>query len=63
MMTLLWTLLGTLEKVESSFNYLWHVEEPRSLARRISEYLAIAVLGPRLDALAARLDAEDAAVR
>ena len=24
MMTLLWTLLGTLEKVESSFNYLWH---------------------------------------
>ena len=49
---LLWTLLGTLEKVELSFNYLWHVEEPRSLARRISEYLAIAVLGPMLLVLA-----------
>lgn len=48
LLLLLWTLLGTLEKVESSFNYLWHVEESRSLARRISEYLAVAVLGPML---------------
>lgn len=45
---LLWTLLGTLEKIESSFNYLWHVEESRNLARRISEYLAVAVLAPML---------------
>ena len=45
---LLWTLLGTLEKIESSFNYLWHVEESRSLARRISEYLAVTVLAPML---------------
>ena len=27
---LLWTLLGTIKKVEDSFNFLWRVEQPRS---------------------------------
>ncbi len=35
---LAWTLLGTIKKVEDSFNFLWHVEQPRSFARRLAEY-------------------------
>ena len=33
---LVWTLLGTFKKVEDSFNFLWHVEQPRSFARRVA---------------------------
>ncbi len=38
---LLWTLLGTIQKVEDSFNFLWRVEQPRSWARRVAEYLSL----------------------
>src|SRR5262249_16796421 len=31
---LAWTLVGTIKKVEDSFNFLWHVDPPRSFARR-----------------------------
>ena len=31
---LVWTLIGTIKKVEDSFNFVWHVEQPRSFARR-----------------------------
>lgn len=43
---LAWTLLGTITKVEDSFNFLWRVEQPRSFARRIAEYLTLIVIGP-----------------
>jgi membrane protein len=45
---LAWTLLGTINKVEDSFNYLWRVEQARSFARRIVEYLTLIVVGPLL---------------
>jgi membrane protein len=45
---LAWTLLGTIKKVEDSFNFLWRVEQPRSFARRIVEYLTLLVVGPVL---------------
>lgn len=45
---LLWTLLGTIQKVEDSFNFLWRVEQPRSWARRVAEYLSLLVMGPIL---------------
>jgi membrane protein len=45
---LTWTLLGTIKKVEDSFNFLWRVEQPRSFARRIAEYLTLLVVGPVL---------------
>jgi membrane protein len=45
---LAWTLLGTIKKVEDSFNFLWRVEQPRSFARRIVEYLTLLVVGPLL---------------
>ena len=45
---LAWTLIDTIKKVEDSFNFLWHVEQPRSLARRIAEYTALLISGPVL---------------
>jgi membrane protein len=45
---LLWTLLGTINKVEDSFNFLWRVEQPRSFARRVAEYLSLLIIGPIL---------------
>jgi membrane protein len=43
---LLWTLLGTIKRVEDSFNYLWRVEHARSFARRVTEYVALLIVGP-----------------
>ena len=45
---LAWTLLGTIKKVEDSFNFLWRVEQPRSFTRRVAEYLTLLVIGPLL---------------
>ncbi|MGH8277806.1 MAG: YihY/virulence factor BrkB family protein, partial [Steroidobacteraceae bacterium] len=43
---LAWTLLGTIKKVEDSFNFLWHVDQPRSFARRVAEYTSLLIAGP-----------------
>jgi len=45
---LIWTLLSALMKLENSFNFIWHVEQPRGLARRTAEYLALLAVGPLL---------------
>jgi len=45
---LIWTLVGTLKKVEDSLNFVWHVDLPRSFMRRIAEYLALLVVAPLL---------------
>jgi membrane protein len=43
---LAWTLLGTLRKVEDSFNFVWRVEHARGFARRVIEYLGLLIVGP-----------------
>jgi membrane protein len=45
---LVYTVITTIQKVETSFNFLWHVDRPRSFARRFTEYLSVMVLGPIL---------------
>jgi membrane protein len=45
---LIWTLMGTMKKVEDAFNFIWHVDVPRSFARRMREYLTLLVTGPVL---------------
>ncbi|HYC08557.1 MAG TPA: YihY/virulence factor BrkB family protein [Steroidobacteraceae bacterium] len=45
---LAWTLIGTIKKVEDSFNFLWHVDQPRSFARRLAEYTTLLIAGPVL---------------
>jgi membrane protein len=45
---LLWTVVSVVQKVEESFNHVWHVDRPRSFARRFSEYLSVLIIGPIL---------------
>ncbi|MBS0365124.1 MAG: YihY/virulence factor BrkB family protein [Proteobacteria bacterium] len=45
---LAWTLIGTIKKVEDSFNFLWHVDQARSFARRLAEYSTLLIAGPVL---------------
>src|SRR5579871_2191268 len=45
---LVWTLIGTIKKVEDSFNFLWHVEQPRSFARRLAEYTGFLIAAPMI---------------
>lgn len=45
---LLYTVISMIQKVEGSFNFVWRVEQPRSLGRRFSEYLSVMVVGPVL---------------
>ena len=49
---LVYTVVTTIQKVETSFNFLWRVDRPRSFLRRFSEYLAVMILGPILLAVA-----------
>lgn len=44
--------LSMAQKVETSFNFVWRVDRPRSLLRRFSEYLCIIVIGPALMSIA-----------
>ena len=43
---LLYTVISMVQKVEESFNFVWRVEQPRSIGRRFSEYLSVMVVGP-----------------
>lgn len=43
---LLITVLSMVQKVESSFNFVWRVDRPRNLARRFSDYLSVMLIGP-----------------
>jgi membrane protein len=45
---LLYTVVSLLQKVESSFNYVWHAKSTRSLSRRFSDYLSVIMIGPVL---------------
>ena len=45
---LVYTVISMIQKVESSFNYVWRVARPRSFMRRFTEYLTIMIVGPVL---------------
>jgi len=40
------TTISMAQKVEDSFNYVWRVERSRSMARRLTDYLSVVVVGP-----------------
>jgi membrane protein len=42
----IYTSVSMVQKVEESFNFVWHVGQPRSIARRFSEYLVVMLVGP-----------------
>ncbi len=45
---LLYTVLTMMKQMESAFNYIWNVAQPRTLANRISEYLFAVICTPLL---------------
>ena len=57
LLVLVYTVISMVQKVEASFNYVWQVERPRSLARRFSEYLSVILIGPILMVFALGLTA------
>ena len=45
---LLYTAVSLMQKIEESFNFIWHVTQPRSLGERFSSYLSVLLVGPIL---------------
>jgi membrane protein len=45
---LLYTAISLVQKIEESFNFIWHVPEPRSFGTRFSSYLSVLLVGPLL---------------
>lgn len=43
---LFYTVLAMIQKVETSFNFIWKIPRQRPLTQRISEYLVVLLLGP-----------------
>jgi membrane protein len=48
----IYTAIAMVQKVESSFNYVWYVSKPRSFAKRFTEYSLVLLLGPLLMVIA-----------
>ena len=46
--TLLYTVINTIQQVENSFNYLWHIREKRNFLTRFRDYLSVLLVGPVL---------------
>ena len=42
----IYTAISMVQKVEESFNYVWYVAKSRSLARRLTEYMVVLLIGP-----------------
>lgn len=42
----IFTAISMVQKVEESFNHVWHVSRPRSIARRFSEYTLVLLISP-----------------
>ena len=45
---LIYTVVSLMQKIEESVNFIWHVAQLRSLARRFSGYLSVLLIGPVL---------------
>lgn len=44
--TLLYSVISLIQKVEAGCNYIWHVRKLRSIGRRVTEYISVLVAGP-----------------
>jgi membrane protein len=42
----IYTAISMVQKVEESFNYVWYVAKRRNLARRLTEYMIVLLIGP-----------------
>ncbi|MDB5986645.1 MAG: YihY/virulence factor BrkB family protein [Nevskia sp.] len=46
--TLLYTAVSMISKIEGSFNFIWNIQRTRGVTRRFSEYLTVLLVGPIL---------------
>ncbi len=51
LVVLLWTAMNVFGNIESAFNRIWEVKKSRSLARQISDYIALIFITPVLLAI------------
>lgn len=45
---LIYTVISLIKKIEEAFNFIWRIRNPRSFARRFSDYMSVLVIGPVL---------------
>ena len=45
---LIYTVIALLQKIESAFNFVWQIDNLRSLSQRVSNYLSVTLVGPVL---------------
>jgi membrane protein len=45
---LIYTVIALLQKIEAAFNFVWQIENLRSLSQRFSSYLSVILIGPVL---------------
>jgi len=45
---LIYTVVSLIQKIEESFNFIWHVSQERPLSERFSRYLSVLLVGPVL---------------
>jgi membrane protein len=45
---LIYTVISLIQKIEESFNAIWHVRSMRSILQRFSDYLSVVLVGPVL---------------
>lgn len=45
---LFYTAISLIQKIEATFNYIWRLEEARSLGRRFADYGSVMLIGPLL---------------
>jgi membrane protein len=45
---LIYTVISLVQKIEGGFNYVWRIDNPRTIARRFSDYLSVILVGPLL---------------
>lgn len=45
---LIYTAISLMQKIEESFNHIWHISRPRSFGERFSRYFSVLMVGPIL---------------
>jgi membrane protein len=48
LVALIYIVISMLSKIETAFNHIWRITQPRSLMRRAGDYISVALLGPVL---------------
>jgi membrane protein len=43
---LFYTVVSLIQKIEQTFNHIWHIGSARSFLRRIADYLSVLMIGP-----------------